>query len=207
MAELPGKPTLPFGKDKRAAKDVAQASRTLLDQLNVLQDAFGLSDPLVPTAPIAVFQDDVPDLLPRVLRWHLRSDEELLALGSVKGQGWPARGGSYVAVTNQRLLVADKSALEGRGEVGDAVPVSDIRYVRYRSAVDEGQSTGRLEITTPERDLSLIFEDWAGEETHQDDAAQLAQLVRSNMTLPGSEVPSSPLDEEGPASRSDLPST
>ena len=38
MAELPGKRTLPFGKGRRAAKDVARASRTLLDQLNLLRD-------------------------------------------------------------------------------------------------------------------------------------------------------------------------
>ena len=207
MAELPGKPTLPFGKDKRAAKDVAQASRTLLDQLDMLRDEIGLSDPPLPTAPITVFQDDVPELLPRVLRWHLRSDEELLALGSAKGKGWPLGGGSFIAVTDQRLLVADTNALEGRGEVGIAVPLSDIRYVRFRPAANEGQKTGRLDVTTPERDLRLTFDDWAGDEGHQAEVARLAQLLRSSMSLPASEVPSSPLARERPAPQSDLPST
>ena len=61
MAELPGKRTLPFGKDSRAAKDVARASRTLLDRLSLLRDGIGLSDPPIPTAPITAFEDDVPD--------------------------------------------------------------------------------------------------------------------------------------------------
>jgi hypothetical protein len=44
-ADLPGKPTLPFGKGKRAAKDVAHASRILLEQLALLGEEIGLVDP------------------------------------------------------------------------------------------------------------------------------------------------------------------
>ena len=205
MAELPGKRTLPFGKGRRAAKDVARASRTLLDQLGLLGDPIGLGDPPIPTAPITVFEGDVPDLLPRVLRWHLRADEELLALGSAKGHGWPVRDGSFIAVTDQRLLVADRNALFGRGEVGVAVPLSDIRYVRFRPAANEGQKTVRLDVTTPERDLRLTFDDWAGEEGHHAEVARLAQLVGSSMSLPASEVPSSPLVSERSAPQHDLP--
>ena len=162
MAELPGKPTLPFGKGRREAKDVARASRTLLDQLKLLRDGIGLSDPPIPTAAITAFEDDVPGLLPRVLRWHLRPDEELLALGAAKGRGWPVhRDESFIAVTDQRLLVADSTALGSRGEVGIAVPLSDIRYVRFRPAANEGQKAGRLDIFTPELDLRLTFDEWA----------------------------------------------
>ena len=140
-----------------------------------------------------------------MLRWHLRPDEELLALGSAKGRGWPVRDGSFIAVTDQRLLVADRNALGSRGEVGIAVPLSDIRYVRFRPAANEGQKTGRLDVTTPERDLRLTFDDWAGEEGHQAEVARLAQLLRSSMSLPASEVPSSPLVGERPAPQHDLP--
>lgn len=201
-----GKPTLPFGKDKRAAKDVAQASRTLLDQLNLLRDEIGLSDPPIPTAPITAFEDDVPDLLPRVLRWHLRPDEELLALGAAKGRRWPVhRDESFVAVTDQRLLVADSNAFRTRGEVRIAVPLSDIRYVRFRPAANEGQKAGRLDVITPELDLHLTFDDWASEEDHQAEVARLAQLLRSSMSLPASEVPSSPLAGEHLAPQHGLP--
>lgn len=200
MAELPGRPTLPFGKGKRAARDVARASRILLDQLALLRQETDLADPPAQTPVIAAFEDEIPDLLPRVLRWHLHPGEQLLALGSAKGQAWPVRDWCYVAVTDQRLLVADKDALKSRGELANALPLTDIRYVRFTPASNDGQKgRGRLEVTTPDVDIRLTFGDWAGEDAHRADVDALAQLLRSSMRLPASEVPPSPLAGDEPS--------
>lgn len=197
MAELPGRPTLPFGKGKRAAKEVAHASRLLLDQLTILRQEIDLADPPVQTPVIVAFEDDVPDFLPRVLRWHLHPDEQLLALGSARGQAWPVRDWCYIAVTNERLLVADRDALKSRGEIGTVLPLTHVRYVRFTPASNDGQKVrGRLEVTTPDVDVRLTFGEWAGKEGHQADVTRLAQLLRSCMCLPPSEVPSSPLTAE-----------
>jgi hypothetical protein len=112
---------------------------------------------------------------------------------------------SYIAVTDQRLLVANKNALEGRGEAGMAVPLSDIRYVRFTPAANEGPKSGRLDVITPELDLHLVFDDWAAEEGHQAEVARLAQLLASSMVLPEWEVPPSPLAGEQPTPQLDLP--
>jgi hypothetical protein len=200
MAELPGKPTLPIGKGKRAAKDVARASRLLLDQLTLLEHGIDLPEPPLQAPVIAAFENEVPELLPRVLRWHLERDEQLLAAASAKCQGWPVGDWSYIAVTDQRLLIADQGDLKRHGEVGTSIPLDDIRYVRFTPARDEGRRTrGRLDITTPSTDLHLTFADWAAEESHWPDLARLAQLVSSSMRLPADEVPASPLADDLPA--------
>ncbi len=66
---------------------------------------------------------------------------------------------------------------------------------------------GHASASAPELDLKLIFEDWASEEGQQAEVARLAQLLRSSMSFPASEVPSSPLARERLAPQSDAPST
>ena len=157
----------------------------LLHQLLLLGGEIDLVDPPIPTPVVAVFEDQVPELLPKVLRWHLQPDEQLLALGAAKGQGWPLKDLAYIAVTDQRLLVADKDDLRSRGEVGTAVPLTDIRYVRFTPGATSRQKTrARLDITTTDMDYHLTFDDWAGEDDRQAEVATLAQLL-SSAPVPG----------------------
>lgn len=196
LGELPsGRVPLPFGKNRRTPSEVRHAARVLSEQLMILGRPVDMDEPRVPSPLIALVEGDFPERLLRTLRWHLDPGEALVALADVRGQGWPVKEATYVAVTDARLLVADKDELLGHGEVAMTFPLDDIRYVRFAPPPTEGEKgRSRLDVVTPQVDIHVTFDQWASEAEHRDDVSRLAQLLRSHMNLPEAEVPVSPLD-------------
>ena len=199
MAELPGKRTLPFGKSKRAAKDVAASSRRLRKQLALLGEEIDAYEPQPQTPELSAFEDGIPDLVPRVLQWHLVDDEKLLALTTAKAEVDSIDDWSYIAVTDRRLLVADRDALKRRGEVGVKISLDDVRYVRFEPSSESSKARSSLDVITPALDGKFRFGAWAGEGGKAEEVEKIARLLRSRMHLPPEEVPTSPLGVPEPS--------
>lgn len=192
-----------FGKKRRAAKQVADAGTVLAHQLAMLHDGWRLVDPPVPAPTITARQDgdDLGRSL-RIIRWHLRPSEELLAITVAQDQStsrdvwaWKFQGKWLVlAVTNERIIVAEQDMFYARGEVVDAIPLVDVRYVRYQPGSGKpDRSNARLEVVTARGDLKLKFAAWATEGRARTEVDTLALLMQSQMRLPVAEVPPNPV--------------
>ncbi|MFC6706676.1 hypothetical protein [Flexivirga alba] len=202
MVEAEDSASIPFGRKRRAAKQVAYAGKALAQQLATLHDAWGLIDPPLPSPKITARQDgdDVERSL-RIIRWHLHPAEQLLAITVAQDQSssrdawaWKLQNDWLVlAVTNERVVVAKQKMFYARGEIVDDIPLSDLRYVRYEPGSGKpNRSEARMDITTAKGDLKLKFADWAAEGRSRKELDSLALLLQSQMTLPATEVPGIP---------------
>jgi len=195
--------SIPFGKKRRAAKDVARAGKILLDQLSSLHDGWEVADPPLQSPAIAAVEGGVvPDNVLRVLRWHLRPEEKLHAIATAQDQSssrnhwaWKLQDDWLVAaVTNQRIIVSKQKDLDARGEIAGEIPLEGVRYVRYEPGTGKpNRSDARIDIATAESDLNLKFAEWATEGTDRGQVDTFAVLLRSQMRLPAEEVPASPI--------------
>jgi hypothetical protein len=179
---------------------VAAASRRLRKQLALLGEEVDAHEPQLQTPVLAAFEDEMPELVPRVLQWHLEDDEKLLALTMARAEVDSIDDWSYIAVTDRHLWIADRDALKRRGEVGVKIALNDVRYVRYSPSSETSKARCSLDVFTPSADARLKFGDWAGQGAKADDVARIARLLRSRMQLPPDEVPSSPLESTTPSS-------
>ncbi len=199
MAELPGRRSIPFTQGRKASVDVRHVSRIMLQQLASLDSADHV-DPVVPEARLAAFKTAVPEILPRILRWHLDPGEELLAL--VEGDpssivGAATGSGTYLAVTGERILVADKRKFGETGELTHDLKIGELRYVRFVPPSKDGKRSadGSLDIITTGADVRVVFDDWAADGDAGEELSRIVQLLRSRMHLPADEIPGSPLDD------------
>jgi len=202
MVDAKGAGTLPFGRKRRAARDVAEAGKVLRKQLRKLHAGWNLSDPPVQTPLIAAFKDGVaPEAVLRILRWHLDPGERLLALAAAQDQSgswaaWDWRlqdADVYVAVTDSRIVVAKKSKLAEAGTIEGTMPVEDIRYVRYLPSATEPKATkAHVRVIGKDRDLVLRFPEWAGKPEAKPHVDDFVQLLQSQMVLPAAEVVARP---------------
>lgn len=191
LADLPGKRTVMFTKSRRAAGQVARVSKVLVEQVAALRESIREAEPAVPSPRIVAFADEVPEHINRVLRWHLGRDEELLAIADTKTKFAGRSYTRYLAVTDEHLFVLKKEEFDKHGDIAITVDLEDLRYVRFRPG-DE-KTRGRLDLFTPQIDLSHEFGSWAAQEDNVDSVRKVADLLASSMNLPASEVPTSPI--------------
>lgn len=195
MAELRGRSTLPFGKNKKASADVSRHCRALLTHLGEVRLQFGLTEPPLPVPVLSAFPGEVPEVLPEALRWHLDDGEQVLAVAGARSRDGVLGDDMYVVMTDRRLLIADEDDVADRGEFDQIVPLSEIRYARVSEPNEEKvgkRARRRLDIVTPDRDVRLVFER-ASAHAQRDAVDRVIQLIRSRMSLPAEEVPPSPL--------------
>jgi len=196
--------TLPFLGKKKAAKEVARSAAGLQEKLGSLRDSWGVTNPPLPEPRIVVVErKELPKAL-GVLRWHLGPNERLLGIAKAQDQS-PNRGSwnwrlqdawLYVAMTDERLIVAKEKHLTEIGQIAGSIPLESIRFARYKPGRGKpNKSSAKLHIVSADRDLSLTFADWATNSVHTAQVDQFAQLVQSVMRLPHGEVPASPILE------------
>ena len=128
LAELPGRTRFQFAGARRSAGEVAVVAKATAAWIAALRGTGGAVLPDMPAAPpisTIVDPEESTTVLSR-LRWSLQPDEEILALATVRAAHPRC---DYVAVTNQRMLLADASDLErgGRDRDGDSRRSSSIR--------------------------------------------------------------------------------
>lgn len=220
VAELPGRHTIPFTKARRTAGDVAAMARQLLAAVRHMGGSgHRIAEPLERPATTYAKSDQrlAKDL--RILRWHVRPDEEVLAIvmtrtppaGAIESVGDGIGRGSgalssavgaafrrqdiveaasggldrddlLVAVTTQRVLVADVEEFGSQGVIREEIPNSDVRYVRFRN--DAPNAVAEVDLITRTRDYHWRF----GQASATDPAVkQLAALLAEQMAIPESE--------------------
>lgn len=151
MVEAKESGSIPFGKKRRAAKQVANAGKLLAQQLAMLHDTWSLADPPVPSPKITARQDgDDLETSLRIIRWHLRPSEEMLAITVAQDQSssrdawaWKLQDDWLVlTVTNERIIVAKQKPFYAKGEIVDDIPLEEIRYVRYQPGTEKPSCSG-----------------------------------------------------------------
>ena len=121
LAELPGRSRFQFAGARRSASEVAVVAKATAAWIAALRGTGGAVLPDMPAAPpisTIVDPDESTTVLSR-LRWSLQPDEEILALATVRAAHPRC---DYVAVTNQRMLLADASDLKEAAEIATAIP-------------------------------------------------------------------------------------
>jgi hypothetical protein len=187
LAVLDGRKTFLFGKERRAAGEVAAMAGALRDALDGLRH--GLPRPLkeeltIPAVCLFTPDEEVPDKLLGVLRWHLAADEELVALADARLQGWWS-GSVYVAATDRRLLVAKQGDILDKGLIEQDIPLTEVRYVRYTRGTRKDSPT--LSVFTPADDLRFEFGSWAKGDSAQEPIDEFAQILTDAINVPETE--------------------
>ena len=208
IAELPGRATVPLTRNRRDSKAARLTCTQLLEAIEPLADA--LHPPVPPLEkPAAVCAPESLECEPylRTLRWFLEDGETLRVLGfpdqlDVVGAFGAASGGAremmaaakdmaaaaidkaaknMVAVTDRRIIMARTNAFRKQGQIGQDIPVDQVRYVRVPAQDANGRSA--LDIITPDETIRLIFQ--ADIENMKVDA--LAAVLAESMTIPDAE--------------------
>ncbi|GAA2617329.1 hypothetical protein GCM10010399_55400 [Dactylosporangium fulvum] len=204
IGELPGKRTFKIGGSARAAKESARMVRQLQKALAAVRDEPAPTEPKPLALPSTqVFDGTVPAELQRILPLRLQNGERVLALADATCDRWGLhlRDAGWVAVTNQRVLIAKQDSLRRLGTIDIELDLDDIRYVRRPDRSDKAPV---LDIITTETNLTLKFHSWAKSGVHRTAAERFGELLASFMQLPASEVPTVQIpeltvrDAEGP---------
>lgn len=87
-----------------------------------------------------------------------------------------------VAVTSQRVLIADAGEFRSQGVIRKVVPTSDIRYVRFR--IDDPDGVAEVDLITRTDDCRWRFGDGSATE---DAVKQLGAILADRMAIPDSE--------------------
>ncbi|MEU8125235.1 hypothetical protein AB0C21_41550 [Spirillospora sp. NPDC049024] len=208
IAELPGRATMPLTRSRKDSKAARLTCAQLLQAIEPLADALHppvppLDDPDVVCAPASL--DRGPYL--RTLRWFLEDGEALCALGfpeqlDVLGSFGATSGGAkemvaaardmaaaaidkaaknLVAVTDRRIIMARTNAFRKQGQLGQEIPIDQVRYVR--AAAQDGNGRSAIDVITPDENIRLIFQ--ADIENAHVDA--LAAVLAESMTIPDTE--------------------
>lgn len=195
LAELPGRRTIRFTSGRRSAEAVAKMAKQLLTAVERLSDSVR-QRPAPLERPETVLTDgrEKLDKDLRILRWHLDSEEELVALvtalelhtpGGLPVFGDALRLGNdqqvLVAVTPSRVVVADRVAFREQGTLLRVIPNDQIRYVRRRE--DDGTGHPRVDLITRDEDFAWrFFVDQASPVP-----SQVAALLGEHMDIPEAE--------------------
>lgn len=162
LAELPGKRTIPFTGARRSARDVAQMAEQLLVAVERLSDSVRKQPaPLEHPNTCHVDEDEQLDQVLRILRWHFEGDETLHAIATAqeRGTGVPlpsvAQQRVLVAVTDQRVLLAELSEFRKHGVLRRSISNDEIRYVRFRE--DDGAGRAEIDLITKDDDFTWRF--------------------------------------------------
>lgn len=199
MAELDGKRTIKFSGEARAGKDVARMARQLRNAVAEVRDRShpsAFQRPELPTT--TVFKKDVPEELPRILAFRLGPGERLLALAEAEVDELSLRNffASWITVTSERLLIANKEAFKRYAQIRQSVPLDEIRYVRFVER-DKGKGPG-MDVVTAKHNIRFGFDDWAASGASFDQAKRFARILGSFMRLPEEEIPTADIPELAP---------
>ncbi|TDC85134.1 hypothetical protein [Actinomadura sp. 7K507] len=88
---------------------------------------------------------------------------------------------NLVAVTDRRIITAKTSAFRKHGQIGQDIPMDQVRYVR--APAQDGSGRSAIDIITPEENIRLIFQ--ADIDNAQVDA--LAAVLAESMIIPDAE--------------------
>jgi hypothetical protein len=201
LSEQQGPTRMAITKAQKDARAVRATSAQLLSVIEPLADALHPArTPL--TIPAVVAAPETIDIDPylRILRWSLDEDENLRTiafpyergpLDEVKAVGQKIGSkvagldtetwSTFVAVTDQRVLIAKPSTFLHEASVATAVPLDEIRYVRASTRRGDGRST--IDLITRDENISWSF-DPAIDDDHVD---ALAAGLASSMSVPDSE--------------------
>lgn len=189
LAELPGKRTIPFTGARRSARDVAEMSEQLLVAVARLSTSVR-AQPAPLESPDTCHVDEVDQLDQdlRILRWHLNGDEQLDAIATAheRGNGVPLPSAvqprMLLAVTQERVLLADLSEFRRHGILRQSVANSEIRYVRVR----EEDGVGRAEIDLITKDDNFTWR-FGKDATAEKSVRGFGALLAERMAIPTDE--------------------
>lgn len=195
LAELPGRRTLPFTGARRSSADLKRMAQ---EMVSVVERLFRSVSPppgdLDPPVTVYLDKADRLDQDLRILRWHLGRDERLdaiatareLGVGSALSAAPVARAigsnGVLIALTDQRVLVADVSEFRNRGLLRRSVPNDEIRYVRFRE--DDGSGQAEVDLITKDDNLAWRFADGSSSEAT---VRRFGALLADRMDIPQTE--------------------
>lgn len=196
MAELVGKRAIKFSGEDRAGHEVARMARQLRNAVADVRDGSrpaSFSRPSVPST--TVFKKDVPDDLPRILAFRLGPDERVLAMAEADVDEFSLRNffPSWITVTSDRLLIANKEGFKRYAQIDQAVPLEDIRYVRFVER-EKGKGPG-IDVVTATKNTRFVFGDWAATGPSFEQAKRFATILGSFMRLPTEEIPIAEIPE------------
>ncbi|MBL0886372.1 hypothetical protein [Myceligenerans indicum] len=208
IAELPGPATMPMMQKRKDSKEARLTAARLLEAIAPLADALRppstpLEAPGVVCAPTGL--DHEPYL--RLLQWFIQDGEALRCLAFpyqpdvrdvVRTVGnsvlskldRDATAGAVdnpsvktlVAVTDRRILVAQTSAFRQQGEIGQDIPLDEVRYVRAVTARDGGELS-TVDLITREENIQWRF----GYDTDDAHVDGLAAVLAESMAIPDAE--------------------
>jgi len=208
LAELPGKRTIPFTGERRSAHQAADMAQQLLSAVERLSSSV-YQLPAVPAEPPTRHVADPArlDRDLRILRWHLRPGEDVAAVAEARqyaadsGLDAITNERVVIALTSQRVLVANAAEFRKEGVVDGAIPTEDIRYVRVRA--DAAAKPTEIDLITVTDNLT-----WRFSRTAEADGStrELAALLATHMNTPPGEraalltnLPCPAIEPAGPA--------
>lgn len=195
LAELPGKRTIPFTSARRSSDDLKRMAQELVRAVERLSSS--VHPPRGDLEPPATLYLDKPERLDgdlRILRWLLEPGEGLEALATarelgvggalsaVPGARSIGSNGVLIALTDQRVLVADISEFRNQGLLGRSLPNDEIRYVRFRS--DAGGGQAELDLIAKDVSVSWRFADGSASEPS---VRAISALLGDRMHIPQTE--------------------
>ncbi|MGI9822183.1 hypothetical protein [Agromyces sp. Marseille-Q5079] len=188
MAELPAERSLPFTGKRRSIRDTVAMSEALADLVASLRNRVNVRPPVADPS-LAVFKEPVPEDVLRILRWAVPGQSDLLAIADVNLDRLVGDN-AYLGVTPERLFISSQSAVRKQGVIERDVPLTDIRYVRFREREKQGPV---LDVITADENIRLTFDSWAATGDGLDVARRLGNLLASTMDIPESERRTDPL--------------
>lgn len=184
MAVLPGERTLPFSTKRQNVRDTVAMAEALAERVDDLRDqAHSQTAPLDPS--LTVFNKDVPAEILEILRWVLPGNGPLLAIADVNLDRLVGDN-AYLGVTSECFFISAQNSLRKQGIVERVVPLSDIRYVRFRESDKQGPV---LDVITKDENIRLTFDGWAVKGQGLNDARRLGNLLAAAMVLPTASGP------------------
>lgn len=199
VAQLPGRASVPLTKKWKDSKASRLTGGELLKVVEPLADALRPPAPLL-DAPQVVCSLKQLDLDPYlgILRWFLEDGETLRCLGfpyqldegdvakfvgqNVLSRLDPEKWATLVAVTDRRVITAKASTFRQQGEIGQEVPIDQVRYVRARTSQGGGvRST--VNLITRDEDIRWAFH----VDTAKADVDAFAAVLAESMAIPEAE--------------------
>lgn len=200
IAELPGPSGLAQSltgwlRDPKAGRET---SARLLEAIQPLADALHppvaeIEKPDIICAPTSLSLE--PYL--RILRWFLTDDETLRALGlpdqpetldtlsAIVGGAKERLAGSariLIAVTNRRIVIAKAGAFLEQGDIRQAIPLDQVRYVRT-ATIQDGIGRSAVDLITRDENIRWIFP----ADIDNAQVAALAAVLAEAMMIPDDE--------------------
>lgn len=190
LAELDSGWNIPFLSNNKELQ-IREASKWLLGQIRLLSNHINFKEPVIPT-PKYMFREDKLNKSLRIFKWLLENNEELVAIAPCYYQGQILPGLNFLAITNQRVIIADLSDFESEAKITDSIGINNIRYVRSNKTETVCQKEIKLDIITKNDDYNLVFDNLC--EDDQEDVTKIIDILQSFMNIPESEIPHSAIE-------------